>query len=258
MSTAERVRGRSASELEALGKTAARLSDTSGLSLTEAAVRTLEPESLNAEQIRRVVEHANIAAVNTKFASLRGDRIVHIEGGPADPVSVIDALHASASAPGAQIQALEYSVGPSQRKVAHAVPYSPPPDVEAVEAKLAAAHSELVDMCAGIEFRMESKFAELCEYAKRASREGASLCDLAAAWSTVDPRLAKVAVHQLGGEIRWGEKTAGRSVSAEHPVMRAFRTFAKTAMELQRAATARQSVEAELARVSGFLESRVC
>jgi len=83
MSTALR-RGHSVSahDLENLGKTAARLSETSGISLTEACTRTLDGEGLNQEQVRRAVEHANINAVNSKFASLRGDnRIVHLDHG---------------------------------------------------------------------------------------------------------------------------------------------------------------------------------
>ncbi len=114
VSRASRGRGVSAMELESLGKQAARLGETSGLSLTEACVRTLEHESLNAEQIRRAVEYANINAVNTKFASMRGvDRVVHIDGGPADPVTVMDALNAPTTAPRAQLADLEYSAAPN-------------------------------------------------------------------------------------------------------------------------------------------------
>jgi hypothetical protein len=259
MSAVQRVRGRSvsASELEAFGKTAARLSETSGLSLTEAAVRTLEHESLNAEQIRRVVEHCNINAVNSKFASMKGDRIVHIEGGPADPVTVIDALSASASAPGAHIMALEYSAAPSHEKRAHALPFAPAVDLHGLQTKLAGAHDELVDMCAGIEFRMETKFDELAARAKSAAHDGASLADLAAAWSSIDPQMAKVATLQLVKEIPWGEKRAGLRVSANHPVMAAFESFAKVASEFHRAAEARRNVEGELAKVAGFLGRRV-
>lgn len=259
MSNVQRIRGRSvsASELEALGKTAARLSDTSGLSLTEAAIRTLEPEGLNAEQIRRAVEHTNITAVNVKFASMRGDRIVHIDGGPADPLAVIDALHASATAPGAHIMDLEYSAAPSYEKHAHALPAGPTPDIRGLHRKLASAHNELVDMCSGLEFRMESKFAELEGAAMRAHWDGASLCDLTTVWASVDPQLAKVAAKQLHSQIPWGEKRAGLRVSANHSAIHAFEDFAKVASEFNRAVEARRNVEAQLAKVAGFLESHV-
>lgn len=261
MSAMQQLRGRqlSASDLEVLGKTAARLSHTSGISLTEAAVRTLEPEGLNAEQIRRCVEQANVAAVNDKFASLSGvDRIVHIDGGPADPATVIDALHAhAASAPGARLMATEYATAPSYTKVATRVAARPPPDLPGLQRKLAAAHDELSDMCTGIEFRMEMKFAELEDSAHRALREGATLCDLASAWSERDPALAKVAAHRLGAAVRWGEKTAGVRVSQEHPAMTRFEDFRKVAAEYARAVEARRDVETQLSKVAGFLARTV-
>lgn len=260
MSFEQRVRGRnlSANDLEHFGKTAARLSETSGLSLTEAMVRTLEGESLNAQQVRRAVEHCNIAAVNNKYAQLKGDsRIVHIDGGPADPAIVIDQLQATAAAPVRKVAALEYSTAPvydrPHTKVASAVD----PDLPGLQQRLSRAHDELIDMCSGIEYRMETKFAELAERAKSASREGASLCDLATAWMQIDPAMAKVAMHQLRKEIPWGEKTASRRVSMEHPVMREFEEFAKVASEFHRAAEARNHVEAELAKVADFLGRRV-
>ena len=258
MSYAQRVRGRTPGELEALGKTAARLSETSGLSLTEASVRALEGQDLNAEQIRRVVEHANINAVNSKFAALRGgDRIVHIDGGPADPITVIDALNATASAPGAKLAALEYSAAPFYEKRTHVAYEETPVDLPQLHHKLASAHDELVDMTTGIEFRMEEKCAELTDQALRASREGASLCDLVTCWMGVDPIMAKVAARQLAGQIRWGEKTAGRRISLQHPVNESFRAFAKVASEFHRASEARRVVEAELAQVSRFRNSRL-
>ena len=261
MSAMQRLRGRqlTASDLESLGKTAARLSHTSGISLTEAAVRTLEPEGLNAEQIRRAVEQANVAAVNDKFASLQGvDRIVHIDGGPADPVTVIDALHAHAEVPHARLMAVEYATAPSHEKVATRLALGPRPDLPALQRKLASAHDELVDMCNGIEFRMEMKFAELKDAALSATREGATLCDLATAWSELDPRLAKVAAQELGTEVRWGVKTAGVRVSSQHPAMTRFQAFQKVASEFARATEARRLVETQLAEVAGFLARSVC
>lgn len=253
MSYAQRVRGRSPGELEALGKTAARLSETSGLSLTEASVRTLEGQDLSAEQIRRVVEHANINAVNMKFAQMSGgERIVHIDGGPADPLTVIDALNATRMAPGAKLAALEYGTAPVYEERSSYIPDVPCPDLHGLQRKLAAAHDELVDMATGIEFRMEEKFAELERHALAAGREGASLCDLAISWSAIDPTMAKVAVQQLGGKLAWGVKTAGRRIADGHMVNETFRSFAKTASEFHRAVEARRSVEAELAQVSRF------
>lgn len=260
MSTAQRIRGRSvsSSDLETLGKTAARLSETSGLSLTEACVRTLEPESLNAEQIRRVVEHCNVNAVNSKFAQLHGvNRIVHIDEGPADPMTVIDALNAATSAPHAQIMALEYSAAPNYEKRGHALPPVRATDVSLLRTRLKAAHDELADVCAGIEFRMELKLDALRESAKRAMHDGASLADLTYAWADIHPAMAKVAAQKLRSEIPWGVKTAGARVSSDHPVVHHFQDFVKVALEWDQASRACRKVESELARVTGFLSQQV-
>lgn len=261
MATLQRDRGRnaSASELESLGKTAARLSDTSGLSLTEAAVRTLEPHGFNAEQIRRVVEHANIAAVNHKFASLSGrDRIVHIDGGPADPVTVIDALSASASAPGARLMAMEYATAPDHYKTA-SVPIlnTYDPDMPDLGTKLAAAHEELSGMASALEFRMQMQFDDVCHRAKQAARDGASLTDLAIAWSHVDPQLVDTVTTRLQGEVHTGVKTAGRRISSEHPVVESYAAFSKVAHEYNRAVNARRNIEGEMAKVATFLRAHM-
>jgi hypothetical protein len=260
MSTAQRVRGRSVSgsELESLGKQAARLGETSGLSLTEACVRTLEHQDLNADQIRRAVEHCNINAVNSKFASMRGvDRVVHIDGGPADPVTVMDALHASVSAPQAKLAALEYSAAPSYEKRAVRLSDGPRANIPQLETKLKHAHAEAVDLCAGLEFRMEQRLEELQLAAKHASNEGATLRDLAAAWAELHPKLAQVAAQTLQHDIAWSTgKTAARALRSDAPVMQKFAAFAEVALEFQRGAAARTSIETELARVSHFLGSR--
>lgn len=260
MSTAQRSRGRSvpASELEALGKQASRLGTTSGLSLTEACVRTLEPEALNAEQIRRVVEHCNINAVNSKFASLRGpNRVVHIDGGPADPVTVMDALNATTSAPRAQLVALEYhSAPPAEKRASVALPDRPRENIPALARKLAQAHEELVDICTGVEFRLEQRLEELKTAALRAANEGASLSDLVAAWAGMNAPLAKVAADCLHDRIAWGTKVASRSIHPAHTVMTKFAQFAAAALEMDQAIHARRAVETELAKVSRFLDSQ--
>jgi hypothetical protein len=260
MSTAQRVRGRnvSGSELESLGKQAARLGETSGLSLTEACVRTLEHQSLNTEQIRRAVEHCNIGAVNSKFASLRGvDRVVHIDGGPADPVTVMDALNASAAAPQMKIAALEYSTAPSYEKRAMRMPDGPRANIPQLQTKLKQAHDEAVELCAGLEFRMEQRLDELKLAAKHAANEGASLQELAAAWSYLHPKLAQIAAQAMQHDIPWSEgKVAARGIRAEAPVMQKFAAFASVALEFQRGALARNNIESELAKVARFLESR--
>ncbi len=123
-----------------------------------------------------------------------------------------------------------------------------------VSHKLKQAHEETVDLCAGLEFQCEMQLEALKAAAHRASHEGASLSDIAAAWSGVHPQLAKVAAQELRTTIPWGTKVAARSIHPEHAVMRKFAAFTQSALRLNEALVARQSIEAELAKVGACLE----
>ena len=73
-------------QLIMLGKSAAQVSETSGMSLTDAVVRSVGMTKLNSHQVRRVVEAANHEAFHRKFASMDPTmRVVELDGGPADP-----------------------------------------------------------------------------------------------------------------------------------------------------------------------------
>lgn len=241
--------------LEELGKQAAQLSAVNGISLTEAAVRTLGTEKLSAEQVRRAVEHCNTVAVNQKFASLTGQsRIVHIDGGPADPVQVLEGLKSASAPTMVQIEALEYAGPPSYEKRASALPaYASDPNFGDLRDKLSAAHDELSSRMDASSFAMEEALDRLKAASRSAALDGASLVELYSAWATVQPHMAKVAAAQLKSELPWGQKVAGRRISANSPVMTRFAEFAKVAAQYHHESQARMSVERDLTRVSNHL-----
>jgi hypothetical protein len=259
MATSDKPTGRpvDAARLEDLGKQAAKLAAVNGLSLTEAAVQVLNTEKLSAAQVRRAVEQCNTYAVNGKFASLSGvDRIVHIDGGPADPEQVLACLKLSAAPRGAHINALEYTIPPSREKSASAtssVKLAAAEDLSDLRDKLAAAHEELDGMAEASSWRMEDALDLLRGAVKTAVLEGAYVAELYAAWAPVSPTMAKVAAAQFRNEYGWGHRVEGRAIASDHPVMQHFEAFAKCADTYYMHTTARKDVEGQLARVESHL-----
>ncbi len=242
--------------LAELGKTAARLSDTSGLSLTEAVVRTIGSQKLSAEQVRRVVEHCNVEAVNRKFASISGvDRITHIDGGPADPSQVLAQLKVASAPRVTSIDALEYTI---PEKVASVRPLAnlqvPAPNLGELRDKLAAAADEIVSRTDASSFRMESALQALRSHVKTAALEGATGGELCDAWLHVGPApLVKLAQRLLRDVFPAGEKVAGRRLDPSHPVVALFGEFAKLAERHHVETLARQELEMQLGRVDTFI-----
>lgn len=255
MATSDKPHGRpvDSGRLEELGKQASRLSEVSGISLTEAARQTLAKEKLSAAQVRRVVEHCNTTAVNSKFAATMGLSVCHIDGGPADPEQVLEGLK-FASESFVQIEAFEYSAPPMHEKRASAVS-SLVPSVNLAELrdKLAAAHEELSSMADASSWQLSEAFEALQGAVKLAVRDGAHVAELYTAWAGIDPVMAKVAAAKFRDVHGWGTKVAGRRIVGEHPVLRSFEAFAKIATSYHQQASARKDVEAELARVDAHL-----
>lgn len=258
MATSDKPTGRpvDAARLEDLGKQAAKLAAVNGLSLTEAAAQVLSTEKLSAAQVRRAVEQCNTHAVNGKFASLSGvDRIVHIDGGPADPEQVLARLKLSSAPRASYIDALEYTVPPIREKhaVASSVKLAATQDLGDLRDKLAAAHEELDGMAEASAWRMEDALGVLRGAVKTAVLEGAHVAELYAAWAPLHPVMAKVAAAQFRNEHGWGHRVEGRAISPDHPVMQYFETFAKCAETYYTHTTARKDVEGQLARVEAHL-----
>lgn len=247
--------------LEALGKQAAELSETSGLSMTQAVVQTLGHEKLNSEQVRRVVEFANVEAFNRKFASLAGThKIVHIDHGPADPVQVYQTLQAHTKR--ASIED-EYGLPPyyEPQKVSFhgtdrlAAGYVA--DIVELRERLKSAHEEVAQNLEAAQWQLTEQLEQLAGEVKRASLQGAAPAELLEAWIRVDDKLAAMAYKQLlPFMVDSNTKVAGRSIRPDTQVVRSFEGWAKTAREYAGYTNALTEIESELGRLDAWLTER--
>ena len=261
------------SHLEGLGKQAARLAETSGLALSEAVVQTIGHEKLNAEQVRRVVENTNVEAFHRKYSSLDPmSRVVHVDGGPADVAQVMQSLRTAAQPQEQILDTFDYVVPPQKTAAAD---YSMPPrseaaaesfvsldrttagivgDVLRLQSKLAAAHESVVQDAEAAEFVMNEALVRLADNVKYAGRQGAAASEIFEAWHEVDPELAKVAFARLGRFASGNVKVASRRLNPEHEVVQGFSVFVKHAQDYASRVSARQDLEAEILRVSEWLQ----
>lgn len=254
------------SHLEVLGKTAAQLSETSGLSLTKAVVETIGHEKLNSEQVRRVVETANVEAFNRKYASLTGaSRFVELDEGPADPAQVLQELNSSARPKEVVVDALEYSMPPDLMKRASLGDAIYPErtrsgvigEVMALQSKLSAAHDEVTQSAEAARVRFQQADYELLGLVKMAGLQGVALEDLYPAWARVDPEMAKTALDRYRPLVpATNQKVAGRSLNAAHPVVTKFAEFAESATTFKAQKLAQRNIERELIRVGEWLSEQ--
>jgi hypothetical protein len=259
------VSGRSVDpgHLEGLGKQASRLSDSSGISLTEAVVQTIGHEKLNAEQVRRVVEYANIEAYNTKFATLGGpQRVVSFDGGPADPAQVMQSLNDYARPQEIVVEALDYAMPPEFAKSSSPVDFAVSDrttggvimDVYGLRSKLSAAHDELVQSVEASKERLSDSFISLVEIVKSASAAGATSAEIYECWYRRNPEVAKVAFSRVQHFVKPNTKVAGRRISDDSKLARAFDMLVMESESCQGHVQALQRVEVELAKVSNWLQ----
>jgi len=255
----------SAEQLTQLGKTAAQTAETSGMSLTDAAVRSIGMTKLNEQQIRRVVEAANHEAFHRKFASMDPSmRVVELDGGPADASAVIERLKA-ASAPARARSMSEYSMEPV-RKTASVSSQSGVHDVSEKRAALAdiselreqlqATHVDLAERVTVSSYYVTEDVQKLAGLVKSACLDGAFFEDFERAWGSVSPKHAVELLSALNPtRAPHGVKTASRVISEGHPIRSTFAAFVKHAHDYEVACEALREVESELVRVSDFLRS---
>lgn len=252
--------------LEALGKQAARLAETGGLSLNDAVTKTIGFEKLNSEQVRRVVEFTNIEAFNRKFAALEGPmRAVQLDGGPADPVQVLQNLNNGARPREVTMEAMDYSTPPTFGKQASAV--LPLRDrtragllgeVVALQSKLSSAHDILIQDVEAEKYKLSEQLCVLIERAKSACLAGAHREEVFEAWQREHPELAETAYQYAVPHLPPSAvKVAGRRINPEHSLVASFKDFVKSAQALDAALTAVRNIEMELTKVSSWLSSEV-
>lgn len=246
---------------ENLGKQAARLAESGDLSLTEAVVQTIGRVKLNSEQVRRVVEQANIEAFNRKFASTSGSmRAVHIDGGPADPVTVLQALNDGARPREVTIDALEYSMPPEQVK-GSSFSFTEPTrtkegvrmDIYALNDRLRAAHDEVTQNLEAARGTMNDHLVDLAGAVKSASLQGAAPSEILEAWSRIDQELAKLAYARTKSFMSSNTKVGGRAINPASRVVQTFADFVKEAHSFVAHQRAVASLEVELHKVGTWI-----
>lgn len=254
------------SHLESLGKSAARLAETSDLSLTNSVVETIGREKLNSEQVRRVVEHANIEAFNRKYASTSGVmRAVHIDGGPADPAAVLQSLEHGARPREVAIDSLDYNTSPSFGKAA-SFELAPTADrtragviggIDALHIQLKSAHNDTLQRLEAAKGDMNDSLVDLGESVRVASLQGAAPRDFFDAWAPIDVEAAKVAYQRTAPFMKvTNTKVAGRELNREHSAVQHFDSFAKAAQSYAQHHAALMLIEQELLKVSSWLKER--
>lgn len=290
------TRPRTGEELETFGKEAATkyVRGQHG-TLTDSVVETIKSAGLSPEQVRRVVEFANIDAFNQEFRKeAAGHRVVEFQGGPANFSDVLKDLNDGSSVE-IDKHAFDYSVPPpdvfglnsknedrlglENTKLAEAfgveeslLPYADPfREAEDLKIKLAGAEEEFAAELSHLEQQYLETVNGLYGAVKQATMDGAHLGQIVSAWSTVvsKPEFVKAAFEQLtprllqDGVFLFKEqigdsllKTASSGVvNREHPIMVHFCDFCETLTKLAETREARKEVQAGLDTISTFLKS---
>jgi hypothetical protein len=290
------AKARTGEELETMGKEAASkyVRGTFG-TLTESVVETVKSAGLSPEQVRRVVEFANIDAFNKEFQKeAGGHRVVEFKGGPASFPEVLRDLNDGGTTE-IDKHAFDYSLPPpdvtrlssknedrlglENAKLASAfaveevpLPYAEPLR-EALDAKskLAGAEAELASTLSELESQYYGVVEGLFHSVKQAALEGTSLGQIVAAWGSVvgrpefvksafinlSPRLVENGVFSSLAAI--GDslmKTASIGVvNSEHPIMVNFCDFCEVLTKLAETRLAHAEVSAGLDTLSTFLKT---
>lgn len=220
---------RTGEELETMGKEAAtKYVRGSTPSLTEAVVETVKSAGLSPEQVRRVVEFANIDAFNQEFRKeAGGHRVVEFKSGPADFSEVLKDLNDGGGGREIDKHAFDYSSPPpnvpglvSQNedrlglenvKLAEAfgveetpLPYADPlREAMDMKTKLAGVEEELSAELSHLEGQFFDTVNGLYDSVKQAALEGVSLGQIVVAWGDVTskPEFVKAAFSHLSPRL---------------------------------------------------------
>lgn len=227
--------------LEMLGKNASQLASNRSGGMTDAVVEAIGDKKLNEQQIRRVVEHANIDMFNTKFSEIQGTvRSVHFEGGPADPVEVLQKLNNAARPQEVMMTPSDYSTAPDFSKSSSAEPESDGKTAEhciqevlELRTKLALARDALAAGRDTAEIQSLSSIDPVLESIKSASAAGASSSEVYEALCATNKAAAEVLFPQIRHLIdEKNEKVASREISQNSRLVQTFASFAKAASEV--------------------------
>lgn len=231
--------------------------------MTDAVIEAIGDKKLNEQQIRRVVEHANIDMFNTKFSEMRGTvRSVHFEGGPADPVEVLQKLNNAARPQEVTMIPSDYSTAPDFSKSSSAEPESDGKTAEQciqevleLRNKLALARDELASDRDTSEIQSLGSIEAVLDSIKSASAEGAHSSEIYEALSTTNKAAAEIFFPQVRHLIdEKNEKVASREISRESRLVRNFAAFSKFAEDTLRYNNALGEVMKGLEQVDAWLK----
>lgn len=277
--------------LEVLGKEAAAKYCCGVLpTLHEAVVEIVKHAQLSPEQVKRVVEFANTEAYLTEFRKEGSPhRVVHFDGGPANPSEVLKDLNdggggtvfdpgtgdydappddrvKTSSARGEMALVNLFSLEPNDVPLAYAQPYQ---EVVDVHDKLAAAYDNLNGQLGHLELVFDDLQSRLYGQVKQAALNGTSLNGVVQAWSTVAPseEYVKIAFTLLTDRLiedgvfdsyeALGDSIVKHAsvgvVNREHPIVQDFSTFCETLSKLAQLRQAVEEVKQEQTNVLNFL-----
>ena len=271
----------SSEHLQVLGKHASTLFQSQKVaSMNDAVLRAVQDEHLNAHQVRRVIEFANVDAFQAKHASMSGDKIVVFPGGPADPNVVLGKLNATEKV-AAVYDLSDYDGPPSQSYTPEAAALGDrlveqmfktasaekePVSLKSVwdlRDKLAGARDHLESELMGLEGDIHYTLDNLYENVKEAHAEGVTMGQMLNSWSRASayvpapayahagiklacsfiiPKLMNDSVFYSKEELATSfSKTAAVGlVNVQHPVVS---NLLKVASLLQKTATHRAALE---------------
>lgn len=259
--------------LKNLGKEASDFHTSFGMPLTEAVVNVLEDNrNLTNEQIKRVVEFANNEAFSREFKRRAdGNKLFSFEGGPADPVRVLeltkgsrgDVMKTSSYIRGIDSLNLfdDKSLGDGFEKSASADtnPSTEVRDYHTIKHAVDRIEHELGT--AGQ--RYERAISDLCKEAESLIRSGSQVPDIAEAIYQMSPNddMTKLALKHLSDRLSHVpvEKTASKKrdlnvVNVNHPLCKAFESMAKEAVDYYSKAGARDELRGTLERADTYLK----
>lgn len=251
-----------AEHLVQLGKNAAQTAETSGISLTDAVVRSIGMTKLNEQQVRRVVEAANHEAFHQKYAAMDSRmRVVDLEGGPADLAAVTERLALLAAPHKVAQYRNDYSLGPqypvsSTPYVASTTKTAALEGAVELQERLNALHEELIGQMHAKQAGVESTLNRVTHHVRQALADGAYYEDIARAWGHYNPKYATELASSFSlPKAPAGVKTASREIPKEHPLVTTFVDFMKVAKEYETICDSIREVEKQLVRVDDHLRS---
>lgn len=276
--------------LEVLGKqAAAEWCQGKHKNLTDAVAGTVKHAGLAPEQVRRVVEFANVAAFNREFQKEAAPhRVITFPGGPADAGLILQDLNDRGAVATYTRGLSDYHGPPPERmKTASAQAEAALVDSFAGDSlgdpidnplgaaidtwdKLSAIRDRLTTELGGLEVMFHDLTERLFHEVKQATLNGASLGEILQAWETVAPdgQYIKIAFSHLAPRLLTNgvfpslvamehslDKIASaRTVNPRHPIVSEFSDFCEALSKLAETRATRDVVVEHIAPIQQLLK----